>query len=96
MCFLLNLKTKVKWNIKEDEYSFTSVTSIGNVFVELSCTKSKVTLFEFDYNISKTPIPIGYAKTFIDLTNYTSINNLNYTPLLNVYYNLLLYTSHCH
>ena len=51
----------------------TSISSIGNDFVEASCNNGKVTLVEIYYGISKKYIPVGYSMNFIDLANRTAV-----------------------
>ena len=74
--------------------SNTSVSAIGNGFVEVSWTESKVTLFDVDVNLSKKYIMIGNATTIIELPNGSFIGYLNNTPLLRGGDKFLISTAH--
>ena len=64
------------------ECSKTSVSAIGNNFVEVSQTEGKVTLAEFDDDISKKSILVGYVATAVNLQNVNLLSYLKNTPLL--------------
>ena len=71
--FTIELKKKGKGNIISDGCFNTSVSAIGNVFVEFLRTESKVTVVVINDKISKKYIMIGYATTPIGLLNGTFI-----------------------
>ena len=72
----------MKRNIREYGCADTSVSAIGNGFVEFSGIESKVTFFGFDNNLSNKSIPIGTAATNIEFPNGTIIYQLNINSIL--------------
>ena len=48
-------------------YVYTSISGIGNGFIEVSLTKRNVALVGLDNDLSKKSIPIVAAATVIDL-----------------------------
>ena len=94
LCFYMNINTKCKGNFMAYECSKTSVSAIGNNFVEVSQTEGKVTLAEFDDDISKKSILVGYVATAVNLQNVNLLSYLKNTPLLDWGTNPLLVTSH--
>ena len=82
----------MKRNIREYGCADTSISAIGNGFVEFSGIESKVTLFGFDNNLYNKSIPIGAAATNIEFPNGTIIDQLDMTSILRGGGNYLLST----
>ena len=73
--------------------AYTSAFLIRNGLVEVSQTQIKVTLVDFDNDLSNKYTPIGALIAASDLPNGTTIYHLNDTPLLNEVENTLRYTA---
>ena len=92
----MNLKTKEKMNLMVYISDNNSISTIGNVFVEVLSTERKVTPVEFNYQIFNKSIPIGAAATDTDLPNGAVTYCLNYTSLIHVEYNYLIFIEQAH
>ena len=58
-------------------YVYTSISGIGNGFIEVSLTKRNVALVGLDNDLSKKSIPIGSDATFVYLPDGNLITKMN-------------------